>query len=274
MDEKIGKWEGELSLIADHFHLSETPISYNFSNDVFIGFAGPDLSATVLDTLSPSQSKLDHTSAGPENGSNPNEEEITEVMEELTNSGKPPRSRLGRVLIRLQWVSVSSLDALGCGTPRQIPSISIWSNRTYPQLRSGTLSVQRNDICRTDDLQSSCPYHTTATRDQLRKLFFDRVHTLCPVISQPDFLTWYVDDTCFNEFPPLQQLVLGAISFAASLFLRKDQSHDVPSWSCATAQRQLFAWTRDQYWRVSPTTQGHRELVQAALLLTNWSPFD
>lgn len=106
------------------------------------------------------------------------------------------------------------------------------------------------------------------------------MHTLCPVLDELEFYQWYqrrrsdqnVDTSQLDS--PLNELVFHAIIFAAFAHVDEEQLKQSPYVSVPHGQKTLFDHARDHYNHVRDKHQGAIELVQTAVILSHWSPYD
>jgi hypothetical protein len=98
------------------------------------------------------------------------------------------------------------------------------------------------------------------------------------VVNEFDFFDWYESDVPAQKRSPLQELVLHSMLFAAFAYLDEAKlvSTHGPYDSVIEGQRALFKYARGLYnvANADPNNQGDLALIQAALILSHWSPYD
>ncbi|RVX68020.1 hypothetical protein B0A52_08431 [Exophiala mesophila] len=116
---------------------------------------------------------------------------------------------------------------------------------------------------------------------QLVQIYFQTMHTLCPVLDELEFYQWYqkrrseqIADFPRQESEPLRELVFHTIIFSAFAHVDEEQLKQSPYVSVPHGQKTLFGHARDRYNEVRDAHQGAIELVQTSLILSHWSPYD
>ncbi|KIX08849.1 uncharacterized protein Z518_03506 [Rhinocladiella mackenziei CBS 650.93] len=109
-------------------------------------------------------------------------------------------------------------------------------------------------------------------QNRLVSLYFQTVHTLCPLMDMVAFKRWYTEQPRVSS--PLKELVFQAILFAAFQHLSNSEVCQTPFSSVIEGQKALFNYVHSLYSAIESQNEGRVELVQAALLLTYWTPFD
>ncbi|KAH0842934.1 hypothetical protein FOPE_07897 [Fonsecaea pedrosoi] len=108
-------------------------------------------------------------------------------------------------------------------------------------------------------------------QDRLVEIYFQNFHPLCPVIDEIEFSSWYgsdrLDDNRGRE-------LLGAINFVAFAHVSDEELGRSSFTSIPEAQRACFRTTKYMFDKSSQSRPGDVSLVQIALLLSHWSPFD
>jgi len=109
---------------------------------------------------------------------------------------------------------------------------------------------------------------------QLIRLYFQTVHILCPALNEMEVYDCYrqKDEGAHSVTP--QELVFQAILFSAFPYLSDEQLVQSPFSSIASGQKALFHLVRNMYHQLEHRHQGDIALVQTALLLSHWSPYD
>lgn len=122
------------------------------------------------------------------------------------------------------------------------------------------------------------------TRELVQTFFESTVHTLCPAVDETEFMDWYNSKAARRgkaigpRSSLLDDMVFKAILFAAFPYVSGEQLAQTPSpfgaASVAEGMKTLFDHARQLYHDQQAQYPGHRALVQTALLLSHWSPYD
>lgn len=108
---------------------------------------------------------------------------------------------------------------------------------------------------------------------ELVHLYFDTVNVLCPVLKRSEFLMWY-SQRRENDSSNPKSVVLKAILFASFAYTSSVQVEQSPFQSVPQGQKALFQAARAAYHESCTAHMGKVALVQAAVILTFWSPYD
>jgi hypothetical protein len=108
----------------------------------------------------------------------------------------------------------------------------------------------------------------------LLKIYFDSVHTLCPVVDRVKFYQWFDHGHEDDHFTPFQRLLLDAMSFAAFQHVNSKQLGQSKFSSVHEGQKAFFDSAHCRYRLLCDKVDNRLELVQATLLLTIWAPSD
>lgn len=109
---------------------------------------------------------------------------------------------------------------------------------------------------------------------RLVDLYFETVHILCPVVEKQEFLNWYSDRSSLGPSEGLRSLVLQATVFAAFPHCSDQDLSLSPYSAIPEGQKHLFDRVRRQYMDLAEKNEGSTELIQCALILSHWSPYD
>jgi hypothetical protein len=109
---------------------------------------------------------------------------------------------------------------------------------------------------------------------ELLQIYFQTMHTLCPVINEVDFYQWYHGRARKKKNRPLRELLLHVVIFAAFAHVDLEQLRQSPYSSVPNGQQALFEHAHSLYNSLRDTHQGSVELVQSACILSHWSPYD
>lgn len=97
---------------------------------------------------------------------------------------------------------------------------------------------------------------------------------LCPVVEKHEFLNWYRNRSSLGPPEGLRSLVLQATVFAAFAHCSDQELSQSPYISIPEGQKHLFERVRRQYMDLAEKNEGSPELIQCALILSHWSPYD
>lgn len=124
-------------------------------------------------------------------------------------------------------------------------------------------------------LKTSIPILGRGLQERLIELYFRQFHHICPVVDEADFFTWYRSPEEYQGVhPQLMQLLLFSMLFAASSHLEEDELQHAPYRCVKHLQKALFAFAQAQYHLLERNHLRAESLVQSALLLSYWSPYD
>lgn len=112
-----------------------------------------------------------------------------------------------------------------------------------------------------------------AVQGTLVEVYFRHDHFRCPAVDEVEFMTWYRRRQKLAE-SPLQDLLLSAVLFSAFSHANEDLLRVTPYDSLTIGHRRLFNQVQSRYHDLSTANQGSIALVQTALLLSHWSPYD
>jgi hypothetical protein len=98
------------------------------------------------------------------------------------------------------------------------------------------------------------------------------MHPLCPAINREGFLEWYENRNVLS-LTGLEQLQLYAVFFGACGYLDDVQLCNSPFESVMESQQTLFRIVQTIYHALEDHT-GDIVLIQTALILSHWSPYD
>lgn len=109
---------------------------------------------------------------------------------------------------------------------------------------------------------------------QLVQIYFQTIHTLCPVVNELEFYQWYYGRDRKRKTAPLRDLILHTLIFAAFAHIDLEQLAQSPYSSVPDGQKTLFEHVHGLYNSLRDAHQGAIELVQCSCILTHWSPYD
>ncbi|OQU99363.1 Fungal specific transcription factor domain-containing protein [Cladophialophora immunda] len=125
-----------------------------------------------------------------------------------------------------------------------------------------------------DVRQIDSPYLSLELQDTLVQLFMTSVYILCPAMNAGEFYRWYQTRHHVPNDGSLKALVLQAILFVTFPHLSDQEMQGSGLGTVPQAQRILFEHTLSLYQTATLTKEGHVALIQTALLLSHWSPYN
>ncbi|EXJ75355.1 uncharacterized protein A1O5_02051 [Cladophialophora psammophila CBS 110553] len=108
-------------------------------------------------------------------------------------------------------------------------------------------------------------------QNRLVEIYFQNFHPLCPVVDEIEFSSWYGSDQLDGHGA---RELLGAMIFVAFAHVSDEELGLSSFTSIPEAQRACFRTIKYRFDKSSQSRPGDISLVQIALLLSHWSPFD
>ncbi|EXJ71831.1 uncharacterized protein A1O5_04332 [Cladophialophora psammophila CBS 110553] len=123
-------------------------------------------------------------------------------------------------------------------------------------------------------MQTGWTEFDSSLQAELLQLYFRTVHILCPVVNEFEFYHRNYTLAKGRQRTPLQELLLHAMLFASFAHVNQLQLSKSPYKSVIEGQKALFNHVSRSYTTESERQPGNIVLIQTALILSHWSPYD